>query len=86
MPPEIATDEPLYLGDLLLAYPYTLSHAIAANHSPFDAFALLVVHGILHLVGYNHDDAASQQTMWAKQHDILTELGIHIVVPDFIHD
>lgn len=83
LPPEI--DEPPYLGDLIVAYPYTIAQAVAANHHPSDEFGLLVVHGILHLVGYDHDSAISQQVMWAKQAELLTLLDIPITVPDFIH-
>lgn len=83
LPPEI--DEPPYLGDLIVAYPYTIAQAVAANHDPSDEFGLLVVHGILHLVGYDHDSAASQQVMWAKQSELLTLLNIPLTVPDFIH-
>lgn len=85
MPPEIATEETPYLGDLILAYPYTLARALAANHPPQEEFGLLVVHGILHLCGYTHDNAASQQLMWAKQRELLAHVNITLDVPDYIH-
>lgn len=83
LPPEI--DEPPYLGDLIVAYPHTIAQAVAANHYPPHEFGLLVVHGILHLIGYDHDTAASQQAMWAKQAELLALLNIPLTVPDFIH-
>lgn len=85
LPPEIAAEETPYLGDLILAYPYTLTQAQATHHNPADEFALLVVHGILHLLGYDHDTPASQQIMWQKQAELLKMLDIAIVVPDFVH-
>ncbi len=84
-PPIVAEEGNDYLGDLILAYHHTLSQAQAANHNPADEFALLVVHGILHLVGYDHDSPATQQVMWAKQAELLEMLGIGLTVPDFIH-
>lgn len=83
LPPELG--EPPYLGDLILAYPYTIAQAQAANHHPSDEFGLLVVHGILHLLGYDHNTAESQRIMWTKQAEILAFLNIPIIVPDFIH-
>ncbi|PJF44425.1 MAG: rRNA maturation RNase YbeY [Phototrophicales bacterium] len=74
-----------YLGDILIAYDYTLNQAQAQEHSPQDEFALMVVHGILHLLGYDHDTPESQQEMWQQQQALLDELGINIVVPDFVH-
>lgn len=85
LPPGVAMDEPLYLGDLLLAYPYTLRRALQANHKPYEEFGLLVVHGILHLCGYNHDTTEHQQHMWQKQRELLQALHITLDVPDYIH-
>ena len=86
LPPEIAAEEDEnYLGDLILAYAYTLNHALQRNVAPQDEFALLIVHGILHLLGHDHDSQAAQQKMWAKQRKLLLAQGIDIVVPDFIH-
>ncbi len=79
-------EEVPYLGDLILAYHYTVNQAQRAGHGPIDEFSLLVVHGILHLMGYVHDTATSQQRMWQKQAEILKMLSIDISVPDFIHD
>ena len=85
-PPGIEIDDALYLGDLLLAYTYTLQRAINSQHHPADEFGLLVVHGILHLCGYNHDSNASQQIMWQKQREILQQVNIFLDVPDYIHE
>jgi probable rRNA maturation factor len=52
------------LGDVVIA------PAIAARNNPPDPEAelrLLLVHGILHLLGYDHEDAAEKAEMWARQ-------------------
>lgn len=82
LPPHVAAVETPHLGDLIVAYPYTLAQAQAAGHAPGDEFRLLVIHGMLHLTGYHHDDATAQQTMWAKQAALLDHFGIPIDVPD----
>jgi len=52
------------LGDVVIA------PAVAARNNPEDAAAelrLLLVHGILHVLGYDHEDADERATMWARQ-------------------
>lgn len=85
LPPEIAKFETPTLGDLILAYDYTLNQALQHNHAPLNEFKLLIVHGTLHLLGYTHDDAESQAEMWVEQAALLAHFGINITVPDYVH-
>ncbi|GAB1421596.1 hypothetical protein MASR2M15_17700 [Anaerolineales bacterium] len=76
-------DEVTYLGDLVIAYPYATEQARSLNHSIVDNMDLLVIHGTLHLLGYDHDDEASRKEMWQVQSQILKGLGISDeIVPD----
>jgi len=75
-PPVVLPDEPPYLGDLIIAYPYAITQAEREGHNPADWLALLVIHGALHLLGYDHDSAERQSTMWAAQEKLLLVLGI----------
>ena len=55
LPPEIEEEVGDYLGDLIIAYPFTCAQA-ARYHNPIvNELRLLVVHGTLHLLGYDHD-------------------------------
>ena len=75
-------DEPPYLGDLLIAYPYASAQAERENHPLHDSLALLVVHGTLHLLGYDHDTPENRAEMWAAQETALVGLGISLdIVP-----
>lgn len=80
---ESGEEEPLYLGDLIIAYPYTQRHAHEAGHSMEDELTLLVIHGTLHLLGYDHDTPEHQDLMWARQKDALDAMGIALEVPRF---
>lgn len=75
-PPVVIDDEPPYLGDLVIAYPYASAQAARENHPLNDSLSLLVVHGTLHLLGYDHDTPENRAEMWAAQDAALTALGI----------
>jgi probable rRNA maturation factor len=75
-PPVELADEPPYLGDLIIAYPYAKAQAERESHALDDSLALLVVHGTLHLLGYDHDKAEAKAVMWAAQEQALIALGI----------
>lgn len=72
-----------YLGDLIVAYPYTVHQAGEAGHALDDELTLLAIHGTLHLLGYDHDTTEHQAKMWAAQSDALKAAGIVIEVPMF---
>lgn len=75
-PPVAEDGEPPYLGDLIIAYPYASAQAASAGHLLDDSLALLVVHGTLHLLGYDHDTPENRAAMWTAQADALTALNI----------
>jgi probable rRNA maturation factor len=62
-----AAVSPGLLGDVVLCPEVAATQAIAAGH-PLDAeLALLCTHGILHLLGYDHDDADAERKMFELQ-------------------
>lgn len=65
-----------YLGDLVIAYPYAAAQAEREGHALDDSLALLVIHGTLHLLGYDHDTPERRAEMWAAQQLALVALGI----------
>jgi probable rRNA maturation factor len=74
------TDEP-YLGDVLISYPRALAQAQAGGHPVEDELQLLAVHGVLHLLNYDHDVPSEKERMWAVQAEVLQELGCSISGP-----
>jgi probable rRNA maturation factor len=70
-----------HLGDIIIAYPMAEAQALAAGHPPIEELTLLAVHGMLHLLGFDHDTPTSKKKMWTTQHQIMTELGLAHVQP-----
>jgi probable rRNA maturation factor len=69
-------DEPLLIGDIVLAYE-TIAAEARAEGKPFaHHVAHLAVHGFLHLLGYDHLRAKEAATMEGLERDILRRLAI----------
>lgn len=67
-----------YLGDIIISYPQAISQAEAASNSFSSEISMLVVHGVLHLRGFDHENATKKEEMWSKQTSILESLGINM--------
>ncbi|MCY4072431.1 MAG: rRNA maturation RNase YbeY [Chloroflexi bacterium] len=65
-----------YLGDILIAYPYAKRAAKRRNLKVENTVCMLVVHGLLHLLGHNHDTKTAKQAMWKEQAMALASIGI----------
>jgi len=67
-------DAPLYLGDILISYPHAVEQAAQYGHSTQAEVDLLVIHGVLHLLGYDHATEEEERQMWGLQDRALQEL------------
>jgi probable rRNA maturation factor len=65
-----------YLGDVAIAYGVTAREAQAAGKSIHDHTLHLAVHGVLHLLGYDHESAREARIMEPLEIAILAKLGI----------
>jgi probable rRNA maturation factor len=65
-----------YLGDILISWMKANQQAQTEGHSLESELALLTVHGMLHLLGFDHQTAADRKRMWHKQAALLAELGL----------
>jgi probable rRNA maturation factor len=65
-----------YIGDILISIPRAQNQAEAAGHPLESEIQLLVVHGILHLLGYDHAETEDKAVMWKVQAEILERLGL----------
>ena len=63
------------MGDLVVCVPVVVREAQAQHKSAAAHFAHLVVHGVLHLQGFEHETDADAQAMEARETEIVTRLG-----------
>lgn len=67
-----------YLGDIVISYPRAEAQAIELENSISDEIQLLITHGVLHLLGFDHAEETEKEEMWAAQKEILNSLGCNI--------
>jgi probable rRNA maturation factor len=71
VPPE----EPVHLGDVVVAYPRAVAQADEYGHSVEREVAYLVAHGVLHVLGYDHEVEDDRLRMRQKEEEALRPLG-----------
>jgi len=69
--PNSAPSGPGLLGDIVLCPEYAAPQAAAAGHGLQDELELLTVHGVLHLLGFDHREADESEIMFGKQAEYL---------------
>jgi probable rRNA maturation factor len=69
--PDEAGPGPALLGDVVLCPAVALDQAGQAGHSLDDELSLLTVHGILHLLGYDHAEPSDEREMFTLQNELL---------------
>lgn len=73
---------PRYLGDVIISFPTAKRQAIEAENDVSAELQLLVVHGVLHLLGYDDQAEPERARMWQAQRAVLEELGVEVSLPD----
>jgi len=59
------------LGEVIISYPQAAEQAKEQGHSPERELALLVIHGILHLLGYDHEEPDEERKMKERERELL---------------
>ncbi|MGQ9592935.1 MAG: rRNA maturation RNase YbeY [Anaerolineae bacterium] len=65
-----------YLGEVFVSLPRAEEQAEEMGHAVEEELALLVVHGTLHLLGYDHETEEEEAEMWALQDRALEKMGL----------
>jgi len=75
-PPGAASDDGVYLGDVVLAAETVLHEVADRGIEPRHHLQHLIVHGLLHLLGYDHQTEAAAEEMEGLEAEILATLGV----------
>jgi len=67
----------VFLGDIVISYPTTIKQASENQHPVSHELSLLCVHGVLHLLGYDHTTQDDEKVMWQLQKSVLATIGIN---------
>jgi len=62
------------LGEIIISYPRAMEQAPEHDNTVEQELMLLIVHGTLHLLGYDHEDNNDARKMRAQEKDIITSL------------
>lgn len=64
------------LGDIYISYDKVISQAKEYEHSIKREICFLAVHGLLHLLGYDHNNSVEEKEMFSLQKELLDSYGI----------
>jgi len=64
------------LGEVLISYPKAVEQAKEQGHSPARELALLIIHGILHLLGYDHEEPKEEARMRTREKELLEKFSL----------
>ncbi len=67
-------DGMLHLGEVIICYPQAVLQAEEGRHSVKREVATLVIHGVLHLLGYDHAEPEPERRMKTREREILSRL------------
>jgi probable rRNA maturation factor len=74
--PDVDTNgPPLLLGDIIIAPSYISRQAAEMGVTFEDELSLMVVHGILHLLGYDHQNDEEAEAMEQRERELLAKVG-----------
>jgi probable rRNA maturation factor len=59
------------LGEVIISYPQVVEQAREQGHSTEKELVLLIVHGVLHLLGYDHEEPKEEAKMRAREKELL---------------
>ncbi len=65
-------DGVLHLGEVIISYPQAVIQAEEHRHSVKREIAILIIHGVLHLLGYDHDKPELEHQMKTREKEILS--------------
>ncbi len=74
---DVSLSDVRVLGDIYICIDRMKEQAIEYNHSETRELSFLTVHGLLHLLGYDHQTKEDEEVMFGLQRKILSDLNIN---------
>ena len=71
--PQPATPGPALLGDIVLCPELAVAQAAERGHAFLHELRVLTIHGLLHLLGYDHDNPDAEREMFARQDQLVSQ-------------
>lgn len=72
----VGEDIPLVLGDIIISVERAKEQAVDYGHSLEREMGFLALHGLLHLLGYDHMEEEEEKEMFSRQKEILNAYGL----------
>ena len=63
-----------HLGEIIISYPQAEEQAREQGHSVAQELALLIIHGILHLLGYDHEQPEEEAKMRTRERELVEKV------------
>jgi probable rRNA maturation factor len=67
-------DGMLHLGEVIISYPQASMQAAESGHSIKREMAVLIIHGVLHILGYDHEKPEMELLMQAREKEVMAEI------------
>jgi probable rRNA maturation factor len=64
----------VHLGEVIVSYPQAQIQARERGHSLNKEMAILIIHGVLHILGFDHEKPEMEPSMTAREQEILSDL------------
>lgn len=71
----------LNLGDIIISFPRAEDQALSRQGTVQSELQLLVIHGVLHLMGFDHTEEEGKKEMWSLQYEALKALNLDSINP-----
>ena len=73
---DISKEHTKVLGDIEISYPYVVNEAIVSEKDLDSHISNMFIHGILHILGYDHENESEANNMEAKEIEFLSKFNI----------
>ena len=71
----VPPDNIKHIGEVVISYPQAIKQARENKHTVKKEISVLLIHGILHLLGYDHEEPADEKKMKPREAAILNRIG-----------